>query len=73
MDDFQAAPSDTSRTQQALKVLVKAYETYKELDETKEDEEEKLIGILGRMPLEQVVDPNSNQNNLVCLQIALRL
>lgn len=49
-------------------MLVKAYETYRELDETKGDEEEKLLDLLGKMPLEQVIDPNPN--NLVCLQLA---
>lgn len=58
---LQAAPADdSSKTQQAIKVLVKAYETYKELDETKEAGEENLIGVMNKMQIEQMIDPSSN-------------
>lgn len=41
-------------------MLVKAYETYKELDETKEAGEENLIGVMNKMQIEQMIDPSSN-------------
>lgn len=64
--NLQAAPTEPSKTQQAINVLVKAYETYRELDETKEDGNENLVGVLDKTQIEQLIDPNSN--NVVRLQ-----
>lgn len=50
----QAAPVDQEKVENTLKFLSKAYETYKDFDDAKEEQEKRLMDAFDRIPLNRV-------------------
>lgn len=60
---LQANPvPNTPNTEDVKNVLKKAYGIYKEIDEIKEEEEDKLIDVVDKIPLNRIIDTEPNNS-----------
>lgn len=47
---------ETPTSEDVKKVLKKAYGIYKEMDDIKEEEEDKLLDVVDKIPLNRIID-----------------
>lgn len=53
-------PDDDGKFDRAYKFISKAYDTYREFEDAKDDEEDKIMETLNKIPLYRVVGPDED-------------
>lgn len=53
---------DSPNSEDVKKVLKKAYNIYKEIDDMKEEEEDKLIDAVDKIPLNRLIDTEPDES-----------